>query len=350
MGAPDQTSPVPVGYPYQQPGYPYPYPPQQAPDPLRKRRTGLTIGIVAAVVVVLLGGAAAVALTVGRNWLHPVGGATPPGSARKNVPVASPEQYQNALDEVDQDLEPLYAAMVAARHPDDLQTTAFALANRVTTRTGALAEVGPPTPVAAAHQHLIEGLNAFGSEVTSVASTKLGSICAGPSALSYLSRSTGADKLRAAVAELATADPARAYKVGAFVPQATADPNRSLRNGATIKSSTSTAPNRMIIKNPTSLDVVASVAPTGTRTALAIFYVSAGQDATYIGIPNGNYDLYFTRGQDWDTASTAFTRQCAYYEEPKTFDFATTSTTYTVWTVTVSADPFWKASPTAFPL
>jgi len=330
--------------------YFYPDPLQQPPSPPRKSRVGLLIGIVAAVVVVVLGGTAAVVLTIGRERFQPALAAAPSASSPTHNPAVSPEEYQRALDVVDQELGPLYTAMVGSKHPDDLQTTAFALAKGIENESVALSAVEPPTAIAAAHQHLVEALRAFGSAVSSVGSTNLGPVCGGASALSFVSRSTGADKLRAAIAELTTADSARVYKVGAFVPPVTPDPNRSLGNGTKVKSSKSSASNRLIIKNQTTMDIVASVAPTGTKTAVAMFYIQTGKEATYIGIPSGSYDVFLMHGQDWDAANTTFTRQCAFRQLPKTFDFKETSTTYSVWTVTVPEEPLaWRTLNAEFP-
>jgi hypothetical protein len=199
--------------------------------------------------------------------------------------------------------------------------------------------------VAAGHQHLVAALRTFGSAVTSVGGTNLGAVCAGASALSFVSRSSGADQLRAAIAELATTDSAHAYKVGAFVPPVTPDLNRTPGNGATIKSSKTSQQNRLIVKNQTALDIVASVPSAGAKTAVAMLYISAGKEATYIGLPNGSYDLFLMHGQDWDAANATFTRQCAFYQVPKTFDFTATSTTYDVWTVTVTEDEAWRWRP-----
>src|SRR5215470_836857 len=159
---PDSTLSMPPQYPYQ-PAYAYPNPPQ----PPRKGRTGLIIGIVAAVVVVVLGGAAAT-VVIERNRLQPASGAGPSGSAQKDTPAVSPEEYQSALDAADQELAPLYAAMVGSKHPDELQTTAFALARAIEARSTALYAIKPPTAVAAAHQHLIEALGTFGAAVSSI--------------------------------------------------------------------------------------------------------------------------------------------------------------------------------------
>jgi hypothetical protein len=91
--------------------------------------------------------------------------------------------------------------------------------------------------------------------------------------------------------------------------------------------------------------MVASVPSAGTKTAVAMLYISAGKEATYIGLPNGSYDLFLMHGQDWDAANATFTRQCAFYQVPKTFDFTATSTTYDVWTVTVTEDEAWRWRP-----
>src|SRR5262245_871484 len=166
--------PTPADTPYGQPPvYFYPDPLQQPPSPPRKSRVGLLIGIVAAVVVVVLGGTAAVVLTIGRERFQPALAAAPSASSPTHNPAVSPEEYQRALDVVDQELGPLYTAMVGSKHPDDLQTTAFALAKGIENESVALSAVEPPTAIAAAHQHLVEALRAFGSAVSSVGSTNL---------------------------------------------------------------------------------------------------------------------------------------------------------------------------------
>jgi hypothetical protein len=71
---------------------------------------------------------------------------------------------------------------------------------------------------------------------------------------------------------------------------------------------------------------------------LLAVYIRPGNH-TITGIPDGNHDLFFTLGEDWDAGQGAFTRRrdLSRFDEP--FRFTSTPTTYTVWSVTLHPVP-----------
>jgi hypothetical protein len=315
--------------------------------PVRKSRVGLVVGIVAGVIVLVLIAGVSFLLVANRLSGQPIAASTvPPSPTPTTPPPVSPESYQSALDQVDQAIAPKFAAVVAAKHPNELKTAAADLSTAIGAQATTLTAITPPTAVASAHQHLTAALTTFAANASS---SEISNVCAGPSALSYLSQSTGADRLRTAIAEVAAADSSHPYKVGTFLPASTPDPNRTLANGARIKSAKSSSSNRLTVKNQSTQDIVVSLTVGASTTATLMFYVAANNSATYVGIANGTYDIWYTSGVDWDAGTEGFTRRCSYLHDASTLAFKETSTKYDVWTVTLSNSLFWRDEASGFP-
>lgn len=54
-----------------------------------------------------------------------------------------------------------------------------------------------------------------------------------------------------------------------------------------------------------------------------------------MGIPDGEYYVYFSTGADWDAVDYRFTSDAAYQKFEDTFAYETNSQKYTVWTITL---------------
>jgi hypothetical protein len=70
----------------------------------------------------------------------------------------------------------------------------------------------------------------------------------------------------------------------------------------------------------------------GRRPLLSV-YVRGGATSRVTGVRDGVYRVYYTKGVDWDPHARTFTRQCAFERFDGTFDFKTTATQSTAWTV-----------------
>lgn len=97
---------------------------------------------------------------------------------------------------------------------------------------------------------------------------------------------------------------------------------------------------QLTIDNGRELDAVAALSgPSGDRV-IAV-YVQGNGTFTITGIENGTYDLYFSLGEDWDSASARFTRRASYFRFEESVAFVTTpipgGQSYTVFEVTLHA-------------
>jgi len=68
--------------------------------------------------------------------------------------------------------------------------------------------------------------------------------------------------------------------------------------------------------------------------------VNAGQSARLDGVPDGNYDLYYTLGQDWDAGLATFSRHCEFHRFTTPTSFSTRPVTggsaYTVQSIVLT--------------
>jgi hypothetical protein len=266
------------------------------------------------------------------------------GSAPSAAPVASPEQYQLALTSTDSALATSWRRLNAARTPATVRNAADALALAVQSEAEKLGEIIPPNQVTAAHSQLVAALEAFSARL-SASSTE--NVCSGSSATPRLSREGALNQVRAAVQALSAADPAHPYRAGTWVPKVATEPKRRLGNGKYVKRTMSNGSGQLKIKNGGAADAVVSiVAGSGKKPAIVV-YVRGKQSFTVRGIRDGSYRIFLTIGNDWDAAAKTFSRDCAFERFDDAFKFQTTSTTYTIWDITVQAVSGGNATATS---
>lgn len=91
------------------------------------------------------------------------------------------------------------------------------------------------------------------------------------------------------------------------------------------------------IDNGTSDDAVAKLITTGTSgISVLTVYIKASSNYTIKNISDGTYRLAFAQGLDWDTATKSFTRNQSFSSFDESFDFQTSDTQYTTFTVTLN--------------
>jgi hypothetical protein len=207
-----------------------------------------------------------------------------------------------------------------------------------------LRKITPPDQVATAHDGLVTALQRFSAAI-SAGSTE--TVCSGSSATSWLSRETAANQVRAAAQALATADSAHPYKVGTSLPKAAKDPNRRLGNGRFLKRTASSGAGKLKIKNGGGSDGVISVVPSSAKQPTVVVYVRGKQSFTVRGVRDGTYRIYVSTGKDWDAKAKTFSRNCSFDRFDDSFKFRTTSTSYTIWEITVQAVAGGNATATA---
>jgi hypothetical protein len=348
---PDQAQPPAPPPVYPSPGgtapfgYPTPFDPGAvAPVPPRRRRGLLISLVVGAVLVVLLALALIPGVLRGDNSAKTGAGSASTSASPAPTPV-SPETYQQILDALDKVLTPLLQALPATTSLTAFQNAVQNLEGALKTEINALQGITPPPAVASANRDLVQGLTALDTKMIGYVMTK--GVCVGSAALAEISQQSGpADTLRTAFKELETADPARPYKVGTFLPAPIPipDSNRRLNNGTMIKKISRSGLGKFKIDNKGDGDVVITLAPVGSTAATFVVYVQGKANYTVSGVSDGKYTAYLSGGGDWDSGAKSFTQNCHQEKFDDTFEFKTTGRTYSIWTITLDADTGGNAS------
>jgi hypothetical protein len=132
-------------------------------------------------------------------------------------------------------------------------------------------------------------------------------LCAGPAAIARASNLSTVQHLRSEAQLIRS----HGYQLAELLAPATPDPNRKLANGQLVldPGNRSDAPWFEADNGPDQDAVVTLVL--NQKPVLAMF-VPSGAKARVDGVPNGIYDVYFTKGEDWDPDLGTFTRKCSY--------------------------------------
>jgi hypothetical protein len=337
------------GPPPQQYGPPV-YPPQISPvAPAKsggaaKRNTIIGTGIAAVLLVACCG----VVGLMNKDDDEP--GARPlTGGPAADAPALSPEQYQSALTKADTTLATAFRALGAAKNPKAVETSAKLLSTAIDSERAALVAVAPPATLKAAHTTLTGALRSLSEEMSE---STLGDACLGSAATSAASQVPAARRVRTAASAMATADPARAYTFGSFVPKVTPTADRKLGNATYLKRTKGGA-GRLEITNGSN-DSVVSVVPKGKKAPAIRVYVRARKTVKVTGVKDGTYEIFMTDGKDWDAKAKAFSRNCAFQKFDDSIKFTTKNGMYSIWKITITEVVGGNASrtevdPDAFP-
>jgi len=214
-------------------------------------------------------------------------------------PALAPEQYQANLDLAAGRLQQAMRNVKTAQTTRGLKSRLTITADELRAISTNLRRLRAPKNAATAHMGLVDALSALASEAS-----LNDEVCGGASALTELSRSEAAQKLRSASRELAKLG----YRTRRLTVRRRRQSNRSLPNGSIVARS-GTGTGRLSVTNGGSTDAVLKLATSRRRTILGI-YVRAGAVANAGGIPPGSYRVLFASGRDWDRARRGFTRQC----------------------------------------
>jgi hypothetical protein len=259
------------------------------------------------------------------------GGPAVDGPGGTDTAELSPEAYQAALTKADTTLATAFRSLGAAKNPKAVETSAIALSTAIDTEREALTALAPPAALKTAHTTLTGALRSLGRDMSG---SSLGDACLGSAATSAASLVPSARRVRSAASALATADPARAYTFGSFVPRLTPPANRRLGNATYLKR-TRGGPGRLEITNGSN-DSVVSVVPKGKKTPTIRVYIRARQTVKVTGVKDGTYEIFMTDGKDWDTGAKAFSRNCGFQKFEDSIKFTTRNGTYSIWKITIS--------------
>ena len=113
-------------------------------------------------------------------------------------------------------------------------------------------------------------------------------------------------------------------------------PAVSLSTGTIIKSRLAylQGDGELEIDNGTNSDALAKLITGGT--SIYSVYIKANTNYTIKNITDGTYWLIFSLGNDWNSATKTFNQSTGYSSFADTFDFTTTDTEYTTYSVSLN--------------
>ncbi|HEY2203509.1 MAG TPA: hypothetical protein VGH99_03395 [Pseudonocardia sp.] len=272
-----------------------------------------------------------------------VGCAAPvPPPAAPPPPVSTPGGYQAMLTETDRSIGDALAQVGRTPSLDQLAQQVLSTAGVVSAAGEQLRNSGPvPATVNQDNNTLIDGLHQFAEQLAYLSQQINGhAICTAPVALRAISTAPSTPGLRAVAGDLAAARGDRpAYHWGQSLPPAQDQTNRTLPNGAVVldRRAGASGDGVLEVRNDGAADAVVMLSRGGST--LLSLAVSGGRTGRVDGVPDGDYDLFYTVGGDWDTGLSAFSRDCEFHRftSPTTFTTrpAAGGSAYTIQTITL---------------
>jgi hypothetical protein len=326
-------------------------PPGYAPAPPSKprRRRWLWASLISAVVLALLAAGAAVSVNLARGVAGNRAAATPTPS-----PTAPPQlstlDYQQLLTATDTELGTGFAALRRARKPAAVHSAANALSLSAQVAADRLMDVTPPDTAQSVNSRLATDLSDFASMLSkTAAAADQQEVCTAASAIVDVTAADATARLRDDIQTLAAAS----YTFGSFLPEPVKRTNRRAANGY-LKRISNRGLGQLKINNSGTMDTLVSLVPRSGSKAVGIAYVRGKGKFTLTGVRDGTYRIFVTSGVDWDASLRTFTRTCDFRKFDDTMKFSTTSTRFTVWTITLQTTsggntPTSAVDPDQFP-
>jgi hypothetical protein len=241
-------------------------------------------------------------------------------AARPSAPApasaSTADGYQELLNRTDAQLAQALTAIGRAPSLAALDQATLAAAGAAGAAAERLTSSGPVVAeVSGDNADLADTLRQFARELAYLAQQiDQHAICAGPTALRAISTAPSLPDLRAAARSLGTPRTDRpAFHWGAALPTPSDEVHHQLANGTRPVDRRGGAPGDGVLRatNAGGTDAVLLLAKGGA--VVVSLAVDAGRSAQVDGIPDGDYDLYYTTGQDWDADLGVFARHCAAY-------------------------------------
>jgi hypothetical protein len=253
---------------------------------------------------------------------------SPAGEARGD----SPGRYRQALAMTAKPLSAALAGMAGAMTLPAL-TERLAQAEQAAAATAErLDQLEPPRDARAGHADLARAMWQLNSDLGALAdAVGARELCASSSVMARLGAARGLAALRDAGGVLAAADGSQGYRLDLRVPPTPKEQRRRLGNGQLVRPGSRIGQGELTVQNNSGQDTVLTLA-LGRRPVLSV-YVRSGAATRVSGVRDGVYQVWFTKGVDWDPRPRVFTRDCAFERFDSTFAFKTTSTQSTAWTV-----------------
>jgi len=260
------------------------------------------------------------------------------GRAARDAPATGDAQggpsalYRQALATAGKPLSAALAGMASARTFKALTERLVQASQAAGQAAEQLDQLTPPQEVRAEHADLIQAFQQLNGDLGGLSDAVDGhELCASSAVLARLGRAQGLAAVRDASTALAAAGGAQSYKLDVQVPPTPKEEQRRrLQSGQFVRPGSRTGSGELTIENHSGQDTVITLA-LGKRTVLSV-YVRSGSKSRVTGVRDGVYQVYYTKGVDWDPKARAFTRDCAFERFDDTFDFKTTATQTTTWT------------------
>jgi hypothetical protein len=277
--------------------------------------------------------------------------AAPSEQTSESAPPAPAEwssPYQDRLTQLDRRLGDALALVGQARDLDVLEQATLGAAS-VASAEGEQTRVDPGNPaVTQANAALADGLSQFGRELGYLSQQVHDhEICTGPAVMDMIATAPSMPALRAVASGLALpGTDGRTYRWGTSLPPRPADlsrPPARLANGAVLADhrTPEAGDGELELRNEGTDGAVVLLSRAGAL--LVSMAVAPGKSATADGIPDGDYELDYTSGTDWDPNLGAFGRGCTFrrFTEPASFQSvpADGGVSYTVRTVVIRSGP-----------
>ena len=329
----------------------YGHPPPDYPPvpPGKPRRRWLWVSLISSVVLVLL--AASVVTTVilarGVGGNRTAGTSTPSSTA---PPQLSTLDYQQLLTATDTELGTGFATLRRARKPAAVHDAASTLSQSVQAAADRLMGVTPADNAQSVNSQLATDLSDYANMLSkTAAAADQHDVCTASSAIVNVTAADATADLRNDIQTLAAAS----YTFGSFLPEPVKSTNRRGSTGY-LKRISNRGLGQLKINNSGAMDALVSLVPRSGSKAVSIAYVRSKGHFTVTGVRDGTYRIFVASGVDWDGSLRAFTRTCDFRKFDDTLKFSTTSTQFTVWTITLQATgggntPTSDVDPDQFP-
>ncbi|MFE7189870.1 hypothetical protein [Kitasatospora sp. NPDC057541] len=189
-----------------------------------------------------------------------------------------------------------------------------------------------PATVGTTKRQLVNALSQLATDLTKIRTgIKSKTYCTTGSAYAQVGLSEGLKAIPASLAEMAAAG----YTTNFTVPQTPQPQTRSLDNGAFVTKGRLRGGGEFHVDNTAgTVDSVVSLYK-GGKTVHSL-YVGKGKEAAIEGVEDGDYDVYFSEGVDWDSSLKMFTQSCSYTKFDDSLSY-TSGRNYVSWTITLTA-------------
>ncbi|MFI5937241.1 hypothetical protein [Actinoplanes sp. NPDC051494] len=260
------------------------------------------------------------------------GPAAPVTTVPTTAPATSPDQYAQILARSDAALKGTFGRLTNADAKAFTKAAPGAVAG-IRAEAAKLRATAPPAGADGVNTQLAGDLERLGDMVEETADAR--AECPAASPITEVLQSGWADGIRKGARKLSSAD--GKYKFGSFLPAAPKDQKRRLKNGNFVKRTSSGGLGHLKVENGADDTTISLVPAKGKKPKPVLtVYVRSGKSFTAKGIRDGTYRIYTASGVDWNAAKKGFTRDCSFSKFDDTFEFSTTSTSSSIWTITLT--------------